>query len=465
MKANRAARARASDEGLAAIVGVVLMAGIALIVLATVRLYWMPAWERDAEAAHMAQVGEQMSAVRLDLDRLAADENRAPVAVPVSLSDNDDSMLAQTNSASLSFEPGINAMRFNATEIRLLEQNGTDLTGINENWNNITAPTNISLVGEVISFRLKIDSVGPHTPGSQRDVPWSVVVSIYNANGTYAGDFNFTTIHDCAPACGPEFSMYVKVRDASNETLYNQAEALHLTGSFSPYWVNLLNTDFRFDRVIAATDQPMRIFVEERGLNASYAITYTQDTAEGTVIVGGGGLTQTPFVESHTGGRLRLLAENTHYLRQQWIVENGAVILDQGDGAVFKVAPHFDVGIVANKTYVIMSMPTLTGASGSLAGKGTMSMYLTQKAHASFHAEMPAFTLNVTTSYPSLWRAFWEKTLNDAGLTAGAGNLTLASGANWTRMVLYGVTAAPGSSVYDLDVTFAQADVDVALRR
>ncbi|HEV8360428.1 MAG TPA: hypothetical protein VGR28_08255, partial [Candidatus Thermoplasmatota archaeon] len=70
MKANRRPGAHADDDqGIAVVVGTVMLVGIVLTTLVTVQLYFVPVWEENDEAARLQTLSRQMAELKADIDR------------------------------------------------------------------------------------------------------------------------------------------------------------------------------------------------------------------------------------------------------------------------------------------------------------------------------------------------------------------------------------------------------------
>lgn len=440
------------DRAVAAIVGAIMLVGLLIIVLVTVRTTLVPILEEDAQASHMKRVASQLAQIRSDADRQTARDLTSAIANPLTLGkesigffdvpDPNDNVL---------FEPGNKPVRVHANLIRVFQENGTDAGNADETWTDIPADNTVTNVSEVRHFRLRIDNVGDGEDDGDH-----ILITLTDADGDFAGEYRVMQRRD-----PPDNYLEIRTRNAAGTVIVNQPESFFGTQSVSPFWIWVNDPQFLFDRVMAAAEKPMTITLSENGLSGDYTITYVETQGDDSVPVGGGGVVTSPFNETYAGGTLTYRAINGFYVNQDWVLENGALILEQPDGAILRVPPQFDAGVVGSQTSLTVTVPSLVGDRTGVGGKGTLSVTLEGTQHRSIVGAAPRFSMNVTTDHPLLWAAFWKAELNDADLFQNSGHFTIQTGQSWANVTVFGLTTDPASTDEDLTVTLNRATVQV----
>jgi hypothetical protein len=122
-----------------------------------------------------------------------------------------------------------------------------------------------------------------------------------------------------------------------------------------------------------------------------------------------------------TGG-MKYISNNMHYVNQQLSYENGAVILNQGDGQVIRVAPQLiveDLGPVSRVSFILISV---SGKDTAIQGVGTVLVKTQLITYTDRNLRFtPSETLyvNVTTEFPLAWTNYFNMSLKEAGLVSG----------------------------------------------
>jgi type II secretory pathway pseudopilin PulG len=129
-----------------------------------------------------------------------------------------------------------------------------------------------------------------------------------------------------------------------------------------------------------------------------------------------------------TGG-MKYNSNNNYYVDQELAYENGAIILDQGDGEVVRIGPQLTVEAFGPVVKVDFVMITISGIETSIQGTSTILFQTqlvtyTSDSHLFITPDWLNFTL--ITEYTSAWTRYFNNTLIEAGLTPGTDyNLTL----------------------------------------
>ncbi len=129
-----------------------------------------------------------------------------------------------------------------------------------------------------------------------------------------------------------------------------------------------------------------------------------------------------------TGG-MKYVSNNNYYVDQELAYENGAIILDQGDGEVVRIGPQLTVEKFGPVVKVDFVMITISGIETSITGTSTI-LFQTQLVTytSASHLFVDPDVLNITmiTEYTAAWTRYFNNTLIEAGLTPVTDyNLTL----------------------------------------
>jgi hypothetical protein len=127
-------------------------------------------------------------------------------------------------------------------------------------------------------------------------------------------------------------------------------------------------------------------------------------------------------------GSITYTSNNVYYLDQEYIYENGAVIIDQKGRSVMRVKPTFEASKnnITGTTTVTMTLISLDGTSTQLGGAdshtirttlqvGTESRLPFQWGNGSLPWSGENVTYEITTEYPELWVEYFGSVLNETG--------------------------------------------------
>lgn len=456
MKANkRAARAHLErdDEAVTSILGAILVVVLLVGVLVTIRLQFVPVWEENAEAAHMLQIENELSTLRAQMDRQTGNTSTGNVANQITLGQSRVSMFAQRALPPfLSFAPTpAKALTLDAENMTVFLSNGTLIPLADNEWVEITATTFVDTVQKVLALRLNVSEISSSNIGD------SVRIVIEQGNGNYGGEFRLDV-----EKSQPNNVIRLSTRNAAGDTIFSVAKNELLGGqTFSPYFVNVMDDDLLFDQVLEAAVKPLSLTLFNNGFGtASYSIVFFEGDGSGSVLVGGGGVSVKNFVRSFNGGTLTYAANNNFLVAQNFVIEHGALILQQENGAVFKVNPGFDVVQVGQTTGVSFTIPTMKGSEKSFSGN-LVSIVNTQRSLGqSFSAVTDAFNVTLETGYPDLWADFFRDEFADAGLLEGDDFALDVTGDTVTLSVL---GTAPVSTIKDIALSVVQANINIRL--
>lgn len=108
-------------------------------------------------------------------------------------------------------------------------------------------------------------------------------------------------------------------------------------------------------------------------------------------------------------GSIKYSSRNAYYMNQNYIYENGALILSQGSQSVMSVQPSLSVILNKDLSFTIFSISEL-GDKTSAAGYGTypiQTKFLDSKEY--IYSDITSITIE--TSHQNAWRFFFEDVL------------------------------------------------------
>lgn len=445
----RAVPARpAGDSAVSTVVGAILVAAILFALVVGVRVAYMPVWEERAEAAHMETVAHELGALRADLDRQAAGTLDVPLAHPLTLGRPDTNPLLPTGAThQLRFVPHTSWFNLSASGMTVATEDGVSRVGANESWNPVAGNLSIPGVVSLDHFRVRLLSV------SAADAGDSFVLTLVNGSGGYRGDINLSV-----RSTGATYAFHVTARDAAGATLVDQPLAAGLDAA-SDRWVDMLGPDTGLRQLLAAAQGPLELRLQSHGLDARYAASFVQDTGGSRTRAGGGGLEVSSWTSTHQGGTLVYRGLNTRFVDQEYRLENGALGLHQGEGAIFDVGPTFEATRAGDVLRIDLLLPTLRGEAASVGGSSLATLRTTTTSTYHVEGSAPDLTLRVQSATPALWADHWNATLAAVpGLSAGV-HYTVSTGAGSATLTVLGLD--PAGATRDIELHLRQADVRV----
>lgn len=461
------ARGPPNDEAVSAVIGTILVIGMLITTLVTIQVHYVPAWQRDAASDKAAEVRDEFGGLRADLQRLLDGAPGAAAASVVALGGQDGASFlgiggAPAQGASLDFTPAsAPALQLSAPTMTVfVDEDASDLEaiGLDEAWKGIPGNGTVALVSGVQSFRVRIDELSKDHDGG------SFTLRVDDRVGAFVGSLTFYVQKD-----PPDYNLFVRTCNVfgcpSGSVLYDQGIAFHISNTVYDYTVDALNKEYRFNKLLAAAEEPFSVDVTQAGLSGEYAITYSPWNPPGSVPPGssGGltGLVVSPWDATLESGSLALRTTPPGLPPQTLRLENGAYVLEQGDGSVFRAEPGFAVQQVGNLTRLAFRLPQLNGTAASLAG-GIATLHATATNQTTFLGRTTNLTMVLGTQYPALWSSYLDRAFDTAGLAAGT-HYSLASGAANVTLQVLGQYPLPGQPDQDVELAFQTAKVELQL--
>lgn len=428
---------------------------IIMVSMVNFRVAIVPMLDEQREAHHMGQVGDALAAIKGEADRQVDNGGRPPVTTSVPLKPQEPAgfLTGGALASYLSFKPDIAPVRLNATELRIQVDNGTAVFGPDETWTDITVNDALNNITGVQHLRIRVEA--PHN----EDEGDYVELVLKDKDDVYAGDLRvYVTQHPSG------YSVNVRVRDADLDVLYDQGDSYFNQDQPPFYWVDALADEVQFADVLQATEGPYNLTIVESGMQGAFTVVYHEETESGVILVGSAGKLYTDWERIETGGRLTYLSQNLRFIRQDLYMEGGAIVLNQTVGNTFHMEPALTVEVTGTKTFVWITVPTLTGREVTHSGRDAVPVRLQGREYHAVSGTAPDVLFNVTTDHPLMWTNFWKMKFNTAGLSSAAGEYVVSSGNDWAQFIIYGNTPTPGSTVHDLTVDIQTGQVDVTMR-
>src|SRR5687767_15914208 len=113
---------RRDERGVSAVIGAVLLAAILVAVLLTIRLSYVPVWEKDAASVRYLGAESQLAKLRADLDRQTDNRTASVVASPITLGEQRASIFKESeNPHSLKFTSDGVGMALGANQLLIVQ--------------------------------------------------------------------------------------------------------------------------------------------------------------------------------------------------------------------------------------------------------------------------------------------------------------------------------------------------------
>lgn len=444
---------RTSDEAVSNVMGGVLFFTIVFLFFVTIQVDFVPQWTEDDEAALATQAQGQMSQLKGEADRQAANRSASGVGNPITLGERTASKFFQSAGppGSLSFEPGVANVTLSTKELLILEESGRTTFASNETWTELTGPVTLEDVSDVRHLRMRIIDPESYDDGD------AINLTIRDVDDEYAGSI---VLYNREFPSG--YSITARVVSASGEVIYDQGESAFQQSQPPMWWLDAMAPELHFQDVLLAAEGPVTLEFQQLGMDGAYTITYVQADDDGSVLVGSAGRTVADYERSFEGGRLSVDLPAQHFASQSYHMENGGVVLEQDDGHAMRVPPVFQAKAVGSITKITITTPALTGGSDAVSHRGTINVVTDGQGGNQLVGTAPHLTYAVATAFPDAWIAHFDDTLSGAGLDDASGEYEISQAGGVVTVTVYGKTADPASTDHDLavDLTHARVHID-----
>jgi hypothetical protein len=178
--------------------------------------------------------------------------------------------------------------------------------------------------------------------------------------------------------------------------------------------LDLLNPSYRFTDVISDASSPF---------NLTFVVGKNSITVTGSFHIKYDMLLDSqnePISISSNCGYLRYTASNNQWIDQEYIFENGAIILKQGENSTMRSNPFFDYD--GNK--VTLLLYNITGDRKSVGGNGVSIVnVLLGDENKIEYRNVSNFSIIMDTEYKEAWTNYFM--MNDANVTSQNGSLNI----------------------------------------
>jgi len=403
------------DEAVATVIGTVIVLGVLVAAMSLYQLNVVPDLKEESEAAHMEDVARNMARFGADLLRQIEREAAAPTSAPVPLQVSTPAFTPDSSmSGTLSFEQDTGAATLTSPSLKVVSRNGTPVfaagsSGSGSDWQTVQDGETIDDVDEMLGLRVKITDPSP-SDGDR------LVVQATDANGDFAGEFRVTT-----QVTAPDLNLTIETLrpPAPGERIFhNHVLSMPQQRWDSDYWIDAMLDLYGFDLVIADAEKPVQLAFQDEGLSAEYKVSYAEQATDGLSTIVGAGVVHPDYETAFDTGTLSYEAQNEYYPDQRLLVEHGALLRSQNDGAAFVVDPPFSAEAGGGQVRIGFDEPSLTGASDAVSGTGTATVETQTDNRRAFGATAGQLNLTLDTEHPSPWAQFLDDELADAGLTS-----------------------------------------------
>ncbi len=458
------ARGRLGDDvhAVSAVIGAVMIMAIGVSTFVAIQVEFVPQWEKEKEAKLTLEVEDQLATLMSALDRMQQDQTEASIGTRIGLAPEDAFMGSGGVGNSIAFEPSAVALDIQAAEFKKTVVD--DIVVSDESWTTVGSFGDpIEDITDILDWRILLHGV------SQKDEGKSTILKIRDTNDNLLGTFTVYIRKD------GETWIMKEALDADNNVLYDQGQEFKLKSKagLDDYWVDILDPEYRFDRVVADAAKPLKIVMNDDGLEAEYAIAYKTSTG-GERVIGVGSNDPISLQKNIQGGRIAYESRNTYFPDQTYSLENGGLVLSQSDtDEAMRVEPDFQVTAVGSTVDIKVGLAALDGDETHLSGKSSAQVIARVTDRSNVAGEAPSITINATTPYPVAYEAFWDSALVAAGLTSTDCatpsedcHYEITTGTDWAKLVVYGFTvvdADPNNPAYDVALTINETEVDIRL--
>ncbi|MDI6916259.1 MAG: hypothetical protein QMC80_00500 [Thermoplasmatales archaeon] len=116
---------------------------------------------------------------------------------------------------------------------------------------------------------------------------------------------------------------------------------------------------------------------------------------------------ETKILNVTSTGNIRFEPQNRYFVKQNFVYENGAVIIDQSGGEVVRVEPTFNV----SGSTVSMTLISISGTNESMTGKNAQTVIIKLMFYESdtYTWSGENITISITTMHQSAWQNYFNK--------------------------------------------------------
>ncbi len=422
MKAN--ARARRGEDGISNVLGAILMFGLLVLTLVVIQVRYVPVWGEDREARTMLALADDLSRLKADLDSQASNDTATALTQSLPLGDGGGFRFFQAagdQGSTVMFQPSVSGAGLQATTtkpVQLLRRDGEDLFGLSALWPSYVNDE-IDNVGQVTFLRLRVD-MNPIPPDAS-----NIRLNVYDATD----DVNPIGWAKVTALDFPsEKALYLQVFNEAGAEVSSSSEAYFQQTQIDYKYFDLLGPELLFKQILLSGQAPFRLELIQDTMVANYQIAYT-DFDSGNIAGATGVLDTSGYSATQASGRIEVAAHNTHYVDQTYILEHGAILVEQdsASAAAMIVPPALGVTIGPLAGSLQWTAAGLTGDGLLVGGDRVTAVATPVGAPLDVWLQSDQFRLLVPTSHAGAWATYLDSLLRDAGWTSSQYTLTQTS--------------------------------------
>jgi hypothetical protein len=476
MKANRSAAARRpapgtldGEEGVSNVLGAILLFGLFVVTLVTVQVRYVPVWDEDREAKLMGHIEGQLAILKSDMDRQVDNRTDIPITDPLTLGTQPGFRFfhGEHLPGTASFLPAGSSgspLTVSSPRLTVLQQNGESFLGIVDPTSWVPLDNNQDQYTEVANVRVLRVQIPWPAQTNDCNSPIQAILHVSDASSQELAKAEIT----CEDSSS-ERTLHTAIfrREAASdpwEEVSADTEAIFQGADADFFYVDLMAPSLLFDAVLSGLDAPLELSMEKIGLAASYILVY-DDTSGGTT--GGGGTVPGLVINNYgpaayPAGSLTVETRNQRYPSQSFLVEHGAILVEQDLAAAMLVPPLLRFSASTTQTVVEWTLPSLTGAGQSLSGADSASVVADPTgSRVDLLAGAARLTFDIPSSHPAAWEDYIQRSLRDLGFVEGT-QYTAVSDSDSCLLTLEGTSS--NAATDDLLLDFHQASIGLDLR-
>lgn len=469
------ASCRTHEDGVSNVLGAILMFGLLVITLSVIQVRFVPVWTEDREARHAQALADTLAQLKNDLDRQAGNDTAPALTTNLPLTSTGGFRLFQPpvkGAGTAQFTPSPSGTGIDLTTtkpLQILRLGGHDLFASGNAWDpQLEGQTQVTNVAAIHHLRERIDLtddasgdsyLDPDSPAEYQDGD-SVIIEIFD-NTDALNPIATVTTRFHSTGGGSEVWFEITVQDGDGEIISTDFEAMFQSVDIDNQFFDLLDGALFLEPLLAGADPPFTIKLTESGLLADYQVIFT-DADSGALSGTGGQLETAGYTLTMPSGRIEVDGQNQKYPDQTYILENGAVLLEQGTGATVIAAPAMAASIGPSVAALSWTVAGLDGSGLAITGDRVGVVSSPTGTTADIWVIAPQLTLTIPTEHGSAWATFLEDMLQDAGWMAGTYTAPTV-GSSSVTLTLEGPLANDASCT-SLDQTNCDYDVSFRLR-
>ncbi len=429
------------DQAVSVIIGAVLLLAIVVSALVAFRLAYVPVAGERAEHDHMKDVSRAMGSLNAEILKGAQDPTGVPFPTSIPMTGTYPPLVpGQPPGGTLELS-GERSVTIQADDLTVFTKDGAPVSS--DEWSLVDETTTLTSIEDVLQFRVKL--LDALAPGDE------FKVEITDAENEFAGSVT-------VQGTGTD-RIDLRVHNENQESVYFERVYNDTADFQDQHRFNLLADTLGFDALLNQAETPFNLTVEPpQGVDIEHTIVY-EETSNGISRLAGHGQTIASYHESWTTGTLSFATAYQFFVRQSFVLDHGAMIMEQTDGAVFTVEPPLRVEATDDLTTVHLLTPSITGDGFSISSGDRVEVHTTPDKTQRFHASANSLTLTFATPFQDQWSDHLHETFQEAGLEDGP-DYTVEPDTNdrSIKATLHGTN-------HDLALSFIQGEIQTEVTR